>query len=53
MKVYVVTGVELGWDCVVAVYSCESIPLAELELEYPQGDFVITERVVEFGLGVS
>lgn len=29
MKVYVVTGVELGWDCVVGVYTSEEVARKE------------------------
>ena len=48
-SVFVVTGVHLGWDCVVAVYDTRSLHVnrAELELEYPAGDFVISEMVVQ------
>jgi hypothetical protein len=45
MKVYVVTGLNAGWDCVVGVYT--NVPITELELEFPYGDYVITEMTVE------
>ena len=34
MQVYVVTSVELGWNCVVAVYSGD-VSLEELSKRYP------------------
>ena len=37
MKVYVVTGVELGWDCVVGVFTNEEIA----RKEYPDGDYYV------------
>lgn len=40
--VYVVTGLELGWDCVVAVYT-DTVPLEELQKVYPEGEYVISE----------
>ncbi len=47
-EVFVVTGLELGWDCVVAVYNTNSlcVNLEELELQYPVGEFVITRTTV-------
>lgn len=49
MKVYVVTGIELGWDCVVAVFDnneaaekhCKE--LDENWNEY-EGDYIIHEQ---------
>ena len=36
MKVYVVTGLELGWDCVVGVFTVENITEYEqLRKAYP------------------
>lgn len=46
MFVYVVTGLELGRDCVVAVYDARKVTLAELELKYPISEYVITEIYV-------
>lgn len=36
MRVYVVTSVELGWDCVIAVYNSNDVGEDELEVRYPQ-----------------
>lgn len=41
--VYVVTGIHLGWDCVVAVYFVNDVSITELHKEYPHEDFVITK----------
>lgn len=44
MKVYVVTGVELGWDCVVGVYIDEEVA----RKEYPDEDsYVIHEEILD------
>lgn len=44
MKVYVVTGVELGWDCVVGVYTDEEVA----RKEYPDEDsYVIHEETLD------
>lgn len=37
MRVIVVTHVELGWDCVVAVYNANDISREELEEHYGKG----------------
>ena len=43
MKVYVVTGVELGWDCCVGVYTDAEVA----RKEYPNEDlYVIHERIL-------
>jgi hypothetical protein len=46
MKVYVVTGLELGWDNVVTVYH-EDVSLSDISKEWPADRFVITERTLE------
>lgn len=44
MKVYVVTGTELGWDCVVGVYTDEKVA----RKEYPDEDYyVIHEEILD------
>ena len=44
MKVYVVTGIELGWDCVVGVYIDEEVA----RKEYPDEDsYVIHEETLD------
>jgi len=47
MIVFVVTGLELGWDCVVAVYDAGSVSKENLLKQYPQGEYVISETAVE------
>lgn len=44
MKVYVVTGTELGWDCVVGVFVDEEVA----RKEYPDEDsYVIHEEILD------
>lgn len=47
MRVFVVTGLELGWDCVVAVYDTATVSKEDLLKQYPQGEYVISEAAVE------
>ena len=47
MRVFVVTGLELGWDCVVAVYDMANVSKENLLKQYPQGEYVISEAAVE------
>lgn len=47
MKVYVVTGLDLGWDCVVGVYDHETIDYNDLEEMFPLSDYTITEKTIE------
>ena len=46
--VYVVTGLELGWDCVCGVF--KDVNLDELQKCFPEGQYVIHEQTVEFNL---
>lgn len=43
--VYVVTGLELGWDCVVGVF--EGVDTDELQKCFPEGQYVIHEQTIE------
>lgn len=45
MEVYVVTGLELGWDCVVGVYA--GVTMEQLDKVYPSNQYVITLQTVE------
>lgn len=54
MKVYVVTGINLGWDCVVGVYTVQNEEeYAQLQRAYGCHDdddvynYVITEQTVQ------
>ena len=47
MRVFVVTGLKLGWDCVVAVYDADSVSEEDLRSRYPEGEYVISETGVE------
>lgn len=40
---WVVTGLHLGWDCVVAVFP-DTISLEKLKKAFPEGEYVITEQ---------
>jgi hypothetical protein len=44
--VYVVTGPQLGWDCVVAVYT-ESVTLKTIKEEYPEPEYIISKMTLE------
>lgn len=45
-KVFVVTGYQLGWDCVVGVYDSETNSFEELVKEFPEQDYYIQEQFV-------
>lgn len=48
MKVYVVTGLEFGWDCVVGVFLISSDKqLEDLKHDYPESSYIIHEQTVE------
>lgn len=49
-KVYVVTGTDLGWDCVVGVFSAVEVNYAGLRHRFPERQYVITKREVESSL---
>lgn len=44
MQVYVVTGLDLGWDCVVGVYLAN---YEDLLARFPDDDYVISEHLVQ------
>lgn len=46
--VYVVTGLELGWDCVCGVFS--DVDPDELRKVFPKGQYVIHEQTIESNL---
>lgn len=46
MKVYVVTGSDLGWDCVVGVYPADT-DYDALVRQFPYPEYFIFEREVE------
>ena len=46
-NVYVVTGLELGWDCVVGVFATSAINYDDLRNQFPKDQYVITTREVE------
>lgn len=46
-RLYVVTGLELGWDCVVKVYDAEHVTYEEVEAEFPSDSYVINDEVLE------
>lgn len=46
-EVYVVTGLDLGWDCVVGVFNADSVPREKLEQLFPEGEYVIHDVTVE------
>ena len=46
-KVFVVTGTELGWDCLVGVYDAEIVSYSQLEKRYPSTEYVISDTTIE------
>jgi len=48
--VFVVIGLDLGWDNIVGVFSKEKITLEELQNEFPKGEYHIFSRNVEHDL---
>lgn len=52
MKVFVVTNIEFGWDCVVGVFNPENVTREELEEKFSlDAGFLIFEKEVELDLG--
>lgn len=50
MKVLVVTGLEFGWDCVVAVFDASVVDVNELEARFRPEYYVIHEHTIEVNL---
>lgn len=46
--VYVVTSLELGWDCVVGVF--KDVDVDKLQKCFPSPPYVISDQTVEFSL---
>ena len=46
--VIVVTGLELGWDCVVGVFA--GVTQEELEQRFPPDKYILTKQQVETNL---
>lgn len=50
-KVYVVTSVELGWDCIVGVFDPEFVSEEKLHERFSRDDgYVVFENTVESNL---
>lgn len=50
-KVYVVTSVELGWDCIVGVFDPKKVTKEQLEERFNINDgYVVFENIVESNL---
>lgn len=50
-SVWVVTSVELGWDCVVGVFDPDKVTEVELEEKFPdQWGYVIHHNILEDNL---
>lgn len=45
-KVWVVTNTELGWDCVVAVFSTE-LSKEEVKKRFSEDSYVVQAHVIE------
>ena len=46
--VYVVTGLELGWDCVVGVF--QGVDFNELSKCFPSPEYIISETTIDTNL---
>jgi hypothetical protein len=46
-KVFVVTGLEFGWDCVCGVFDQADVTMEELEAIYPERAYVISDRTLD------
>lgn len=44
-RVWVVTNVELGWDCIIGVFSADDLSREELEVRFPRS----SAYVVHYG----
>lgn len=50
MKIYIVTDVERGWDCLVGVFQAGYVAYDELTKRFPGRQYHIFERYVEDNL---
>lgn len=49
-KVFVVTGLDLGWDRVVGVFDFEEVELWDLQKRFPEDRYVISQVSIEKNL---
>lgn len=49
-QVYVVTGKDLGWDCVVGVFDADKVSKDSLLENFPREGYVIFSQEVETNL---
>ena len=50
-KVYVVTSVELGWDCIVGVFDPKKVTKEQLKERFTSnGGYVVFDKMVESDL---
>lgn len=47
MKVFYVTGFELGWDCMIGIFDASKVTEAELKKAYPEDQYYIDEKTVQ------
>lgn len=45
--VWVVTGLELGWDCLVGVYDASVVSEEELMAQFDEESYVIHHKVIK------
>lgn len=50
MTVYVVTGFDLGWDCVIGVFDADTVSLKTLTERFPEDSYYINKQFVEQNL---
>lgn len=46
-KVWVVTGFELGWDCVVAIFDSTQVTKEQLEERFDSEQYYIQRKTIE------
>lgn len=49
-SVYIVTGLDLGWDCIVGVYSTEKVSLESLQEAFNDDKYMIVDRDIDYEL---
>lgn len=51
-KVWVVTGFDLGWDCVVGTFNPKKVSEEQLEKRFPEENYYIQLKDVETDLSM-
>jgi hypothetical protein len=46
-KVWVVTGFELGWDCVVGIFDAKKVTCEQIEERFPESRYYVQKKDIE------